>query len=88
MFLWMIASNELSQLSARLIPVLSPTYVKENSLATLLVAKRSAGLLSEANLSECLTPLPAHSGFETQRRCYQKSKTGSINNPTNRTYVF
>ena len=46
-------------------------YGEENGSATMLAAKRSVGV----------TPLPsankaAHSGFETQRRRYQKSKTG------------
>ena len=51
--------------------------------ATMLAAKRSAGVTPEVNLGECIscTPLPSvnkavHSGFETQRRHYQKSKTG------------
>ena len=44
---------------------------------------RSAGVTPEVNLREHVphTPLPsvnkaAHSGFESQRRCHQKSKTG------------
>ena len=48
-----------------------------------LVAKRSAGVAPEGNLREHVihTTLPsankaAHSDFETQRRCHQKSKTG------------
>ena len=55
-------------------------YVEENGLATILTTKRSA---PEVNLMECIAcmPLPsmnkaAHSGFETQRRCHQMSKTG------------
>ena len=54
-------------------------YVDKNDLAV----KRSAGVSPEANLKEHAshTPPPtankaAHSGFETQRRRYQKSKTG------------
>ena len=52
-------------------------------LAAMLAAKRSAGVAPEVNLRECIshTPPPstnkaAHSGFETQRRRHQKSKTG------------
>ena len=58
-------------------------YVEENSLAAILATKRSAGVTPEVNLRECVrhTSLPsmnkaAHSDFETQRRHYQKSKTG------------
>ena len=58
-------------------------YVEENASATMLAAKRSAGVAPEMNLREHITcmPLPnangaAHSGFETQRRHHQKSKTG------------
>ena len=54
-------------------------YVDENGS----VAKRSAGVAPEVNLRERVTRTPppssnkaAHSGFETQRRRYQKSKTG------------
>ena len=50
-------------------------YVEEN--------KRSAGVAPEVNLREGATHMSvsstnkaAHSGFETQRRCHQKSKTG------------
>ena len=49
----------------------------------MLATKRSAGVAPEVNLREHVkhTPLPslnkaAHSGFETQRRCHQKFKTG------------
>ena len=45
--------------------------------------KRVAGVTPEVNLKELLTHTPppsvnkaAHSGFQTQRRCHQKSKTG------------
>ena len=57
-------------------------YVEENHSAAMLVAKRSAGVAPEINLRERVTcmPLPgankaSHSGFETQRRNHQKSKT-------------
>ena len=62
------------------VPSMPHRYVEE---AAMLAAKRSAGVAPEVNLRECVThmPLPsvnnaAHSGFETQRRCHQKSKTG------------
>ena len=48
----------------------------------MLAAKKLAGVTPEVNLKEHVTgmPLPstnkaAHSGFETERRHYQKSKT-------------
>ena len=58
-------------------------YIEENSLATILAAKRSVGVAPEVNLKVCVKhmPLPSmnkatHSGFEIQRRHHQKSKTG------------
>ena len=49
----------------------------------MFTAKRSAGVTPEVNLGEHITLLSltgtnkvAHSGFEEQRRCHQKSKTG------------
>ena len=49
----------------------------------MLATKRLTGVALELNLRECVThmPLPSankatHSGFETQRRYHQKSKTG------------
>ena len=57
-------------------------------------AKRSAGVAPKVNLGEHVThmPLPsankaAHSGFETQRRCHQKSKMG-ISGPIKRIRVL
>ena len=57
-------------------------YVKENGLAAILATKRSVGVVPEVNPREHATcmSLPsmnkaAHSGFETQRRHHQKSKT-------------
>ena len=51
-------------------------------LAAMLATKRSAGVTPEVNLREHISCVPppsvtktAHSGFETQRRCHQKSKT-------------
>ena len=65
------------------LPMPAHRYVEENSLATILVAKRSAGATLEMNLREWVThTLPpsankaVYSGFETQNRCHQKSKTG------------
>ena len=58
-------------------------YVDRNGSAAMLATKRSAGVTPEVNLRECVTYTPlqsankaAHSGFETQRRRHQKSKTG------------
>ena len=49
----------------------------------MLGSKRSAGVTPEVNVRKRIshTPLPSvnkagHSGFETQRRCHQKSETG------------
>ena len=59
-------------------------YVEEIGLVVKLASKRSAGVAQEVNLRECLTGMPrpsvnkaAHSGFQTQRKHYQKSKTGA-----------
>ena len=61
-------------------------YVEENGLATI---NRSAGVVPEVNLRECVTCMPwpstnkvAHSGFETQKRRQQKSKHSGISGPT------
>ena len=58
-------------------------YVEEIGLAAMLAAKRLAGVTSKVNLRDHATHMPppnankaAHSGFETQRRHHQKSKTG------------
>ena len=57
-------------------------YVEEISSAAMLVTKKS-GVVPEVNLTERVTHMPppsvnkaVHSGFETQMRCHQKSKTG------------
>ena len=49
----------------------------------MLETKRSAGATRDVNLMEDTIHMPptsvnkaAHSGFETQRRCHQKSKMG------------
>ena len=60
-------------------------YGEEIGLAAMLASKRLAGVTPEVNLTEHVTcmPLPSannadHSGFETQRRCHQKSKTWNL----------
>ena len=57
--------------------------MEENGSATMLAAKRSAGVTPEVNLREHVThaSVPSvnkagHSGLETQRRHCQKSKIG------------
>ena len=51
--------------------------------AAMLAIYTSKGVTPEVNFRECILRMPlssvnkvAHSGFETQRRCHQKSKTG------------
>ena len=63
-------------------PMPACRYMEENSSVAMLAAKRSAGVTPEVNCRECVTYMPltsvnktAHSGFETQRRHHQKSKT-------------
>ena len=70
-------------------------YMEENGLAAMLTTKRSVGVAPEVMLKECVTHMPpwsmnkaAHSGFETQRRHYRKSKTGVLVAPQKRTYVL
>ena len=67
----------------------APRYVEGNGLDAMLAAKKSAGVPPEMNIREFVTYTPqssankaAHSGFETQRRCHQKSKTGVIRKKT------
>ena len=67
-------------------------YVEENGFATMLAAKRLAGVAPEINLKEFVTCIPppntnkaAHSGFQTQRKCHQNR---GIRGPTKRTYVL
>ena len=64
-------------------PMFAYRYVEENGSTAILAAKRLAGVAPEVNLKECVTHMPlsatykaAHSGFETQRKHHQKSKTG------------
>ena len=63
-------------------------YVEEDKLAAIPATKRSAGVTPEVDLGEHVTHMPpssvnkaTHSGFETQRRCHQKSKTGGYQWP-------
>ena len=51
-------------------------YVEESESTARLVASRSAGVAPEVNLREPSLNKTAHSGFETKRGRYQKSKTG------------
>ena len=58
-------------------------YMEENSSAAMLHTQRSAGVTSEKNVRKCIIYKPlsspnkaTHSGFEIQRKCHQKSKTG------------
>ena len=62
-------------------PMPARRHMEENSPAAMLATNRSAGVIPEVNLSECVTCMPAssannaaHSGFETNR-CHQWSKT-------------
>ena len=64
-------------------PMPACRYMEEIGSAAMLAVKRSAGVTLEVNLWVSVThmPLPsvskaAHSGFEAQRRCHPKSKTG------------
>ena len=64
-------------------PLPACRYVEEKRLAAILATKRSAGVAPEVNFRKYVErmPLPSgtrlpHSGFETHRRCHQKSKTG------------
>ena len=59
-------------------------YMEDIGSAAMLATERLAGVAPEVNLRELVahTPLPsankaAHSGFETQSRHQQKSKTGT-----------
>ena len=70
-------------------------YVEEKGSVTMLASIRSPGVVPEVNLRESVTcmPLPsmskaAHPGFETQKRCHQKSKTGVSVAPQKGTYVL
>ena len=65
--------------------ILKTLYPGSDGFVAVLAAKRLAGVAPEVNLREHVTctPLPsankaAYSGFETQRRRHQKSKTGDL----------
>ena len=56
--------------------------MEEIGSAAMLATKSSVGVAPEVKLREHITHMPplsvnraAHSGFETQRRCHEKSKT-------------
>ena len=56
--------------------------MEQNGLAAMLATKRSIGVVPEVDLRKCVTHMAppsankaGHSGFETQRRHYQKPKT-------------
>ena len=64
--------------------MIDPSF-KPHGWAAMLAAKRLAGVAPEVNLRKHLTHMPplsmnkiVHSGFETQRRHHQKSKTGLV----------
>ena len=74
--------TEISRSNPLSLPLLNSMHVGKQS-AAMLAAKRSAGVAPDVNLREHIScaPLPtankaAHSGFETQSRCHQKSKWG------------
>ena len=57
-------------------------YVEKNGSAIMLATKRLASVAPEVKFKEPVTCTSlastnkaAHAGFETQRRCHQKSKT-------------
>ena len=62
-------------------------YVDQKGSATVLVAKRSAGVTPEVNLKNLLHAgkeayeQGIHPGFETQGTCHQRSKTGVLVDP-------
>ena len=65
-------------------PMPALRYVEEIGSAAILATKRLAGVTPEVNLRKLLTCTPlsgmneaAHSGFETQRKHHQKSKTAN-----------
>ena len=53
-------------------------YMEENSMAAMLAVKRSAGVIPEVNLRECVTCTALQSANKTNHfgLCCQKSKTG------------
>ena len=67
-------------------PMLICKYVDDNGSVAMLTTKTSAGVTPEVNVHTSYMTLPsankaAHSGFETQRRCHQKSQTGVSETP-------
>ena len=68
------------------------TCMWAKQLAAMLDIYTSRGVAPEVNIRECISCMPpqssnkaAHSGFETQRRRHQKSKTGHKVAPQKRT---
>ena len=64
-------------------PTSAETCMWEKRLASMLAIYTGRGVTPEVNLRECISCMPlqssnkaSHSGFETQRKCHQKSKTG------------
>ena len=64
-------------------PTSAETLMWAKQLAAMLDIYTSRGVTPEVNIRECISCMPpqslnkaAHSGFETQRRHHQKSKTG------------
>ena len=55
-------------------------YMEENSLAVMVATNGLTGVTPDMNLKVCMSPpstnKATHAGFETKRRCHQKSKTG------------
>ena len=79
----------------RVPPTPGRRYVEEIGLVAMLAVKRSLGVATEVNHGERVThmPLPSvnkavHSGFESQRRHHQKSKTRLSVASQKRTYVL
>ena len=77
-----VSSQAVRQWHDSPLPVLVLKYVDENGSAAMLVTKTSAGVVLKRNTRECTSRMPppsvnktAHFGFETKRRCYQRSKT-------------
>ena len=75
-------------------PMPACRYIEEISLGAILIAK-SAGVERELNVREFVTHVSlssmnkaAHSGFPSQRRHHQKSKTRASMAPQKKTYVL
>ena len=51
-------------------------YVEENGLATMLAAKRSAGVAPEVNLGECVTDMPPPSANKMSTEVQNRGISG------------